>query len=41
MSTSREALAAAMAEHGIELPADRIALLDRYLRDCFGSGTRG
>ncbi len=30
MRTSREALAAAMAEHGIELPLDRIALLDRY-----------
>ncbi len=30
MSTSREALAAVMAEHGIELPADQVALLDRY-----------
>ncbi len=30
VSTSRETLSAVMAEHGIELPADRIALLDRY-----------
>jgi 16S rRNA (guanine527-N7)-methyltransferase len=30
VSTSPDALAAVMAEHGIELPADRIALLDRY-----------
>jgi 16S rRNA (guanine527-N7)-methyltransferase len=30
VSTSRETLAAAMAEHGIELPAERVALLDRY-----------
>jgi 16S rRNA (guanine527-N7)-methyltransferase len=30
VSTSGEALAAVMAEHGIELPGDRIALLDRY-----------